>query len=70
MGKAKKSTKKFLQKKGAGQQVFKKKQVAHRSRERAGKLKINTMQAHALRLRLKWILLFFFKSQSIPPSHF
>ncbi|KAL4519392.1 hypothetical protein Ndes2437A_g07590 [Nannochloris sp. 'desiccata'] len=35
MGKAKKSTKKFLQKKGTGQQVFKKKPVAHRSRDRA-----------------------------------
>jgi len=41
MGKAKKSTKKFLQKKGSGQQVFKKKPVTHRSRDRAGKLMIN-----------------------------
>jgi hypothetical protein len=40
MGKAKKSTKKFLQKKGSGQQVYKKKPVAHRSRDRAGELSI------------------------------
>jgi hypothetical protein len=38
MGKAKKSTKKFLQKKGAGQNVFKKKPVPHRSRDKAGKI--------------------------------
>ena len=37
MAKAKRATKKFLQKKGAGQQVFKKKPVPHRKREREGK---------------------------------